>query len=211
MEIKPHAMSWKSIYKLLTGAIIPRPIGWISTVDQGGNANLAPFSFFNAVCANPPTVLFSPMIRGTDLGSKDTLNNVRATGEFVVNIVTADLIEAVVKTSAELPPEVNEFEFAALHTTPSAAVRPPRVTESPIHFECRVSQIITISESPGGGSLVLGEVVHIHVSPEVQLGEDKIDPVKLQAVGRMGGPTYCHTIDLFDLQRPPSQIASPKF
>lgn len=206
MEITPKSLPWQSVYKLLIGAIVPRPIGWISTIDQAGTTNLAPFSFFNAVCASPPTVLFCPMVRGTDFGRKDTLNNVRATGEFVVNIVSEDLIAAVVQTSAELPADVDEFEFAGLRKAPSSIVSPPRVAECPIHFECRVSQIITISEAPGGGSLVLGEVVFIHVAPQVQLGNDKIDPNKLNAVGRMGGPTYCRTKDLFDLQRPPSQI-----
>lgn len=209
MEVNPREMDWKTTYKLLIGAVLPRPIGWISTLDSAGFPNLAPFSFFNAVCANPPTVLFCPMIRSTDLSPKDTLKNVRATGEFVVNIVTEALAEVMVQTSAELPAEVDEFEFAGLEKAPSVVVRPPRVAGSPIHFECRLTEIITISDEPGGGSVVLGEVVHVHVSPEVLLGSDKIDPAKLLPIGRMGGPTYCRTHDRFDILRPASQIKQP--
>jgi flavin reductase (DIM6/NTAB) family NADH-FMN oxidoreductase RutF len=208
MEITPQELPWQSVYKIFTGAVVPRPIGWVSTVDQAGCANLAPFSFFNAVCANPPTVLFCPTIRAVDIASKDTLNNLRATGEFVINIVTEELAQAMVLTSAELPAEVDEFEFAGLEKAPSVVVRPPRVADSPVHFECRLREIIEISREPGGGSLVLGEVVHLHIEPEVLVGQDKIDPLALRAVGRLGGPNYCHITDVFQLTRPPSQIRS---
>ncbi len=206
MELTPHQHPWQSVYKLLIGAVLPRPIGWISTQNEAGIPNLAPFSFFNAVCGNPPTVLFCPDIRGTDHAIKDTLKNVRQTGEFVVNIVTEHLAEVMVKTSAELPEGVDEFQFTGLEKAPSVVVSVPRVAASPVHFECRVSQIIEISDQPGGGSIVIGEVVHIHVNPDVLLGDDKINPAALKAIGRMGGPTYCRTTDLFDLQRPASQI-----
>jgi flavin reductase (DIM6/NTAB) family NADH-FMN oxidoreductase RutF len=206
MEINPRQVPWQSVYKLLIGSVVPRPIGWISTVNENGLPNLAPFSFFNAVCGNPPTLLFCPDIRTTDLGIKDTLRNVRKTGEFVVNIVNEQLADAMVRTSAELPEGVDEFEFAGLEKTPSIAVKPPRVAASPIHFECRLREIIEISDQPGGGSIVIGEVIHIHVNPDVLLGEDKINPGALKAIGRMGGPTYCYTGDLFDMQRPASQI-----
>lgn len=206
MEISPDQLPWQSVYKLLIGSVVPRPIGWISTVNENGQPNLAPFSFFNVVCGDPPTVLFCPDIRGTDLGIKDTLKNVRQTGEFVVNIVTEPLAGAMVKTSAELPEDMDEFEFASLDKSPSHAVQPPRVSASPIHFECQLRQIIEISALPGGGSIVIGEVIHIHVDPAVLVGEDKINPAALKAIGRMGGPTYCRTGDLFDLQRPASQI-----
>ena len=206
MEAHVHELPWQSIYKLLIGAVLPRPIGWISTLNENGTPNLAPFSFFNAVCGNPPTVLFCPELRGTDLAIKDTLKNVRQTGEFVVNIVTESLAQAMVKTSAELPEDVDEFQFAGLGKAPSVIVKAPRVAASPVHFECRLNQIITISHQPGGGSIVIGEVVHVHVSPEVLFGGDKINPAALNAIGRMGGMTYCRTTDLFDMQRPPSQI-----
>lgn len=202
MEINPSTIPHQSIYKLLTGAILPRPIGWISTVNAEGRPNLAPFSFFNAVCANPPAVVFCPMIRGADGKTKDTLNNVRATGEFVVNIVSEDLAEAMNLSSVEAPPEVNEFEYARVTAQPSVTVRPPRVKESRVHFECRVRQIVEISSEPGGGSLVIGEVLHVHVDDEVLMGGDKINLAALKPVGRLAGSGYVRMTDVFFMERP---------
>jgi flavin reductase (DIM6/NTAB) family NADH-FMN oxidoreductase RutF len=142
MEIDPTTLPRQSIYKILTGSVLPRPIGWISSIDMDGRPNLAPFSFFNVVCSNPPTVLFCPLIRGTDGNPKDTLNNIRATNEFVINIVTEESINAMNATSIEGPPDLNEFEFAGLTLMPSVTVKPPRVKESPIHFECKGKQIV---------------------------------------------------------------------
>ena len=156
MEFTPGSLPWKSMYKLMIGSIVPRPIGWISTVDEAGTPNLAPFSFFNAAGANPPHVLFCPTVRETDAGPKDTLRNARATGEFVVNIVTEALGPAMNLTSAELAGDVDEFAVAGLATAPSALVRPPRVAESPIHFECRVAHILDLGQEPGGASVVIG-------------------------------------------------------
>jgi flavin reductase (DIM6/NTAB) family NADH-FMN oxidoreductase RutF len=206
MEIHPGELPWKSIYKLLISSILPRPIGWISTTDNKGRPNLAPFSFFNVVCANPPTVLFCPGIRESDRATKDTLINIQNTGEFVINIVTEALAEAMVLNSAELSEEIDEFDYAKLEKQASVVVKPPRVARSPIHFECRVSQIIEISREPGGGAVVIGDVVHIHIDPQVLIGTDKINPHALKVIGRMGGPSYCRTHDLFDIQRPPSKL-----
>jgi flavin reductase (DIM6/NTAB) family NADH-FMN oxidoreductase RutF len=194
------------VYKIMIGSILPRPIGWISTINAQGCANLAPFSFFNAVCSKPATVLFCPSVRSTDSASKDTLNNVRATGEFVVNIVTEELAIAMNLTSTEFPPEIDEIEAAGLTPIPSKSVKPPRVGESPIHYECRVMEIIDIGDAPGGGSIVVGQVVHLHVSDEVLLGTDKINLTRLQPVGRLAGNAYCRVTDIFEMIRPPSQI-----
>lgn len=202
MEADAAELSWQTAYKLLTGAIVPRPIGWISTIDAAGNANLAPFSFFNAVCANPPVVLFSTMRRGAHAGRKDTLNNARATGEFVVNIVSGALIEPMNLSSAEVPPDVDEFTLAGVSKAAAVRVRPPRVAESPIHFECKVLHIYDVSDAPGGGSVVIGQVVHLHIDERVLIGADKIDPDVLQAVGRMAGNEYTRTRDRFTLPRP---------
>ena len=206
MEISPESVPWKSLYKLMIGSILPRPIGWISSINEEGCANLAPFSFFNAVCSNPPTVLFCPSVRGTDNSSKDTLNNVRKTGEFVVNIVTEELATAMNLTSTEFPPEIDEIEAAGLTPLPSKLVQPPRVGESPIHYECRVMEILDIGNAPGGGSIVVGRVVHLHVSDEVLLGTDKIDLARLKPVGRLAGSAYCRITDIFEMARPPSQV-----
>ena len=206
MEASPDTLPWKSVYKLLIGSVVPRPIGWISTLSPEGRPNLAPFSFFNVVCPNPPHVMFSPEIRGTDGAIKDTLRNVHLSGEFVVNIVTEDLAEAMNQSSQELPAEVDEFAVANLITAPSQVVRPPRVALSPIHFECRVAQIIELGNALGGGSLVLGRIVHLHVDESVLLGEDKIDLEKLKPIGRLAGSAYCRVTDQFQMIRPPSQI-----
>jgi flavin reductase (DIM6/NTAB) family NADH-FMN oxidoreductase RutF len=204
MEIKPDALSWKSVYKLLIGSVLPRPIGWISSVNDQGQPNLAPFSFFNVACANPPTILFCPMIRSVNNQPKDTLQNIRETGEFVVNIVSGELVEKMNLTSVEAPCEVNEFDYAGLTPAPSCEVTPPRVAESPIHFECKLDRIIDISQEPGGGSVVIGTVVHMHIDERLLIGEDKIDLVKLNPIGRLAGNSYVHVTDIFDMERPPS-------
>jgi flavin reductase (DIM6/NTAB) family NADH-FMN oxidoreductase RutF len=206
MEITPTSLPWKSVYKILLGSVLPRPIGWISSINIEGQVNLAPFSFFNVVCPNPPTVLFCPNIRSTDKEQKDTVNNVRATGEFVVNIVTEDLAEAMNITSTEFPAEVNEFESAGLTAAPSLVIRPPRVAESPIHFECRLMKIIDIGSEPGGGSIVIGEIVQIHVDESVLLGIDKVDVLKLKPIGRLAGNDYCRVTDIFQMTRAASKI-----
>ncbi|GAB4315289.1 MAG: flavin reductase family protein [Phototrophicales bacterium] len=206
MEIKPESIPWQSLYKIMIGSIVPRPIGWVSSVDENGIPNLAPYSFFNAVCPNPPHVLFCPNIRSTDNHPKDTLNNVRATGEFVINIVTEPLATAMNLSAQELPSDINEFEVAGLTMIPSQVIKPPRVKESPIHYECKVVQIVDLSDAPGGGSVVIGRVVHVHVDDSVLIGDDKIDLAQLQPIGRLAGTSYTRVTDLFDLVRPPSQI-----
>jgi flavin reductase (DIM6/NTAB) family NADH-FMN oxidoreductase RutF len=206
MEINPETLPHQSIYKILTGAVLPRPIGWISTIDISGRPNLAPFSFFNVVCSNPPTVLFCPLIRGIDGNKKDTLNNVRATKEFVVNIVTEKLLPAMNASSVEAPAGFNEFEFAGLTPASSMTVTPPRVAESPIHFECRVREIIDINDAPGGGSIVIGTILHIHVEDNVMIGMDKINLTALQPLGRLAGGAYNRVTDIIELERPKHKL-----
>jgi flavin reductase (DIM6/NTAB) family NADH-FMN oxidoreductase RutF len=206
MEIDPTTIPHQSIYKILTGSVLPRPIGWISSIDMDGRPNLAPFSFFNVVCSNPPTVLFCPLIRGTDGRPKDTLNNIRATNEFVVNIVTEELLYAMNASSIEGPPDLNEFEFAGLTLAPSITVKPPRVRESPIHFECKLKQIVDINDAPGGGSIVIGTITHIHAEERVMLGTDKINLAALKPIGRLMGSGYCRVTDTIELARPKSML-----
>jgi len=206
MEISPDQLPWKSMYKLFIGSVLPRPIGWISTVNAEGQPNLAPYSFFNVASVNPPHVLFAPMIRSTDSTTKDTLNNVRHTEEFVVNIVTEDIAEAMNLTATELPADVDEFDFAGIEQAPSVAVKPPRVAASPIHFECKLAQIIEFDTEPGSGSLVIGRVVHVHVDERVQIGEDKIDLDALKPIGRLAGTSYTRVTDVFDLVRKPPRV-----
>jgi len=201
MVIDPEAAGPQNIYKLMVGVIVPRPIAFVSTVDSEGNRNLAPFSFFTAVSANPPVIAFSPLVRGSDSNRKDTLRNIEATGEFVVNIVSEDFGEAMNRTAPEYPPEVDEFEIAGLTPLASELVRPPRVAESRIHMECRLVQVVQVSTKPLGGSIVLGEVLRFHVADEL-FDNYKIDPDKLRAIARMGGPTYARTTDRFQMERP---------
>ena len=202
MEINPTTIPYQSVYKIMTGSVLPRPIGWISTIDIHGRPNLAPFSFFNAVCSNPPTLLFCPAIRGSDGKTKDTLNNVRATHEFVVNIVTEELFQAMNASSIEAPANFNEFDFAGLTLAPSVAIKPPRVAESPIHFECKVREIIEIGNKPGGGSIVIGTIVHIHADDGVMIGGDKINLTALKPIGRLMGSGYCRVTDIIEIERP---------
>ncbi len=206
MELNPDEIPSTTRYKLLTGAIVPRPIGWISTINAAGQPNLAPFSYFNVISSTPPTLIFGPGFRGADGQPKDTLRNVEATGEFVANIVTEDLAEAMNLTATELPAEVDEFELAGLTKAPATVVRPPRVAESPIHFECRVTHVLTLGDEPKSGRAVIGRIVHIHVAEEVLLGTDKIDLEKLKPIGRLAGPGYCRVTDLISMPRHPSQI-----
>jgi len=201
MEIETGQIAWQSMYKLMIGSIVPRPIGWISTVDIAGTPNLAPYSFFNAICSNPPHVMFCASVR-SDETHKDTLHNVRATGEFVVNIVTQSLAEAMNITSGDFAPGNSEFAAAGLTPAPSKTVRPPRVAESPIHFECAVTQIVEVSDLPGGGSIVIGRVLHLHVDDTLLIGVDKIDIAQLQPIGRLAGTGYARINDFFDLERP---------
>jgi flavin reductase (DIM6/NTAB) family NADH-FMN oxidoreductase RutF len=181
----------------MTGSVVPRPIGWISTRSKEGAYNLAPFSYFNAVSSDPPTLMFSSGMRGADT-PKDTLKNARDTGEFVANIVTADLAEAMNTTAVDAPPGTSEFELAGVTPSASVEVAAPRVLESPIHFECKVSHVLEI----GSNILVFGQIVHIQVDDGVLVGGDKIDIEKLRPVGRLAGSGYVHVSDLFDMERP---------
>jgi flavin reductase (DIM6/NTAB) family NADH-FMN oxidoreductase RutF len=201
VRIDPKEHSYKEVYKLLIGSVVPRPIALVSTVSANGVPNLAPFSFFNAVCSNPPIVLFSTVVRG-DGHEKDTLRNIQATKEFVVNVVSEDFTDRMNRCSEDFPPDVNEFDVSGLTPFPATVVRPALVKESRISMECRLVQVVSFgSGEPGNGSTIFGEVLLFHVADEV-IDNFRIDPRALQPVGRMGGPHYCRATDIFDLPRP---------
>ena len=185
-------------YKLLVGAVVPRPIAFVSTISLEGVANLAPFSFFTVASANPPVLCFTASFREP---RKDTLVNVRATKEFVVNIVSEEFAAKMNVTSGEYAYGVDEFAMSGLTPVASDLVRPPRVKESHVNMECTLLQTIEVSNQPMGGTLILGEVVRFHVDDQI-FEEFRIDPEKLGAVGRMAGNTYCRTRDRFELVRP---------
>jgi len=199
--IDPASHAYPEIYKLMIGAIVPRPIAFVSSRDAAGVLNLAPFSYFTGCSTNPPVVCFCSAVRTGPRPHKDTLENIRATGEFVVNIVTEEIAGPMNATSAEVAPEVDEFALAGLTPLASERIAVPRVAESPIQMECRLRQIIEISPLPGGGNLVLGDVLLFHIREDL-LVNGKIDPDRLRAVGRMGGPTFVRTRDRFDMPRP---------
>ena len=200
MIVDPGAHVAADIYKLMVGIIVPRPIAFVSTINAAGARNLAPFSFFTGISADPPVVCFAPVIRPNG-SKKDTLRNIEETGEFVVNVVTEAMGVQMNIASAEYPPEVDEFEASGLTPIPSDLVKPARVGESPVNMECRLHQIVHVSRKPLGGSLVMGEVLRFHVA-DALFSEYKIDQGLLQAIGRLGGPTYIRTTDRFDMQRP---------
>jgi len=177
MIIDPATVPANINYRILVGAVVPRPIAFVSTVSMEGVYNLAPFSFFNVVCGDPPVVCFSPIWRNPP---KDTIVNIRATGEFVVNIVSEEFAEKMNVCSGEYPSNVDEFTLSGLTPAASDVVRPPRVQESHVNMECRLLQIIEVSARPMGGSLVLGEVVRFHVDDAV-IADYKIDADKLGA------------------------------
>jgi flavin reductase (DIM6/NTAB) family NADH-FMN oxidoreductase RutF len=204
--IDPKDYNYSDIYKLMIGAVVPRPIAFVSSVDANGIFNLAPFSYFTICGSNPPFAVFSPVGRGPDQPPKDTLRNVRETGCFVVNIVTEHFLAQMNLTAADYPPEMDEFAVSGLTPVVSERVKAPRVKESPVQMECTLKDIVTLSDKPGGGSLVIGEIILIHLAKSVLAAPEKsifkIDPDKLKAVGRMGGPTYTRTCDRIDLERP---------
>jgi flavin reductase (DIM6/NTAB) family NADH-FMN oxidoreductase RutF len=190
-----------AVYRALVGIVTPRPIAWVSTLDAEGRVNLAPFSFFNAVSSTPPVVVFSPSLRKGG-GKKDTLANVEATGEFVLNAAVAGLARQMNLTAKELPPGQSEADLAGLTLEPSLKVKPPRVAESPAHLECVLRQVIPLGEGPGSGNLVIGDVVLIHLADDVLDDQGRIDPRRLRTIGRLGGDLYCHTDELFEMKRP---------
>ena len=208
MQMKPSDVKPRDFYRVLISAIAPRPIAWVSTVSKEGIANLAPFSFFNALCGTPPLLGFCPGIRAREirevLGSplKDTLHNIRETGEFVVAVVTNELVERMNITAGDYEASVDEFALAGVTPRPSQLVRPSQVAESPVNFECKVYQILDFGTETSGGSMVIGEIVGANIAADV-LADGKIDGNLLHLVGRMGGNQYSRTTDRFDLVRPP--------
>ncbi len=198
MRIDPT--TFENFYRVLTGVVVPRPIAFVSTRSPDGIDNLAPYSFFNAVSYDPPTLVFSSS-RTVDRKSKDTLRNIEETGEFVVNVVVDDIAEAMNKTAAEFPEDVDEFEIAGLTSMPSEIVKPPRVAESPVNMECRLQQVVNLGDPEYGHGLVIGTIVLMHIRDDLIDGH-RINQQLLKPTGRLAGNMYCHTADTFELVRP---------
>ena len=201
MIIDPATTPRPELYALLIRCLAPRPIAWVSSISGEGVPNLAPFSFFTAISSVPPTICFVPGRRDDTGGKKDTLLNIEATGGFVVNMVTEDLALQMNETATNYPHGINEFEKAGLTAAPAERVRAPRLKESPIHFECERYEIIHVgADGVGGGSLVIGKIVLIHVDESV-LRDGKVDYDLYHPVGRLGGMEYSRTRDRFVMVR----------
>ena len=183
--------------------VVPRPIGWVSSVDRDGRVNLAPFSFFNAVSYVPPQVMFATTEPHREGGDKDSLRNIRETGEFAVNLATWPLREAVNASSAPAPHGIDEFELAGLTKAPARLVRPPLVAESPVHLECVLVQIVELpSPDPADpNTVVFGEVVGVHIADEV-IVDGLVDPLRLDAIARLGYDQYALISEVFSMTRP---------
>jgi flavin reductase (DIM6/NTAB) family NADH-FMN oxidoreductase RutF len=201
MIIDPKNQTFKENYKLMIGSILPRPIAFVSTISKNGIHNLAAYSFFNGVTSSPPSICFAPNRKGTDGSKKDTLVNIEDTSEFVVNIVTEDIVKPMNDTAPEYPPEVSEFEEVGLTPIESQIVSAPLVKESPINMECKLMQIVEVGPAePGGGFLVIGEIVLFHIKDEL-LENGRIDTGLLNPVGRLAGTEYTTLGKRFSLAR----------
>ncbi|MDG2398658.1 MAG: flavin reductase family protein [Candidatus Marinimicrobia bacterium] len=201
MKFDPNKQSFKDNHRLMIGSIVPRPIAFVSTKSKNGILNLAPFSYFNGVCSNPPTIMFAPARRGYDGLTKDTLNNIRDTKEFVVNIVSEEIVEPMVACATDFEKEVNEFEISGLTPVDSVKVAPPCVKESKVSFECRLQTIVPVGEAePGGGFVVIGNIVMFHVDDDVYR-DGRIDLDALKSVGRLAGNNYSRINDVFTIVR----------
>ncbi|MBX2981840.1 MAG: flavin reductase family protein [Flavobacteriales bacterium] len=200
----PSLISIPELHGYLVGAVGPRPIALASTIDAEGRPNLSPFSFFNVFGANPPIAIFSPARRGRDNTTKHSYHNVKAVPEVVINVVTYSMVQQVSVASGEFPEGIDEFAKSGLTPIASEMVRPFRVKESPVQFECKVKEVIETGSGGGAANLVLCEVVLIHVSEDVLDAHGKIDQRKIDLVGRMGGMFYCraHGDALFELTQP---------
>lgn len=201
MTLDFSSLSVRDSYQWMISTITPRPIAWVSTISADGKTNLAPYSFFQGVCANPPTLMFVP-VNTRDGAKKDTVLNIEAVPEFVVNLVSHELGQKMSDTAAMLPHGESEFEAFAIASAPSTKVRPPRVAEAPVAFECAFDQVVHIGEGPLSANVIFGRILTAHVRDEVFGDDGKPDSTKLDLIGRMGGEDYTTTRDTFTIERP---------
>lgn len=204
VSIKPQDLTVPQVHGYLLAAVAPRPIAFASTINQQGQVNLSPFSFFNVFSANPPVMIFSPARRGRDNTVKHTYTNVKDVPEVVINIVNHPMVEQMSLSSTEYPQEVDEFQKAGFTPTPSNQVSPPRVAEAPVAFECQVQQVIELGSEGGAGNLVICKVVEIHIQKQYLDENKRLDTTKLDLVARMGGNWYCRATGeaLFEVAKP---------
>ena len=207
LTIDPKEVSTGKLHRYLLGAIGPRPIAFASTIDADGRPNLSPFSFFNVFGSNPPTLIFSPARRGRDNTVKHTYNNVKSIDEVVINIVNYDIVQQMSLSSTEYAEGVNEFEKAGFSMLKSELVRPFRVAESPVQFECKVKQVIETGQEGGAGNLVICEVLKMHINENILDEDGFIDQHKIDLVARMGGNWYSRAnLGMFEVPKPLSSL-----
>jgi flavin reductase (DIM6/NTAB) family NADH-FMN oxidoreductase RutF len=200
MKFDPSKIDNKLIYRLLTSTVIPRPIAWVSSISEEGINNLAPFSYFNMVGDDPPHVMFST--RRDNNSNKDTLNNVLANHQFVVNMVTKELAEPMNASAATVPAEMDEFELVGVTPIPSVKVKPMRVAESPIQLECElVHHYFLENHTQGGACVLIGRVMMIHIADEILLDESRINPELYKPIARLGGSNYSEQGEIFSIKR----------
>ena len=206
--IDPTAIPTKDLHQFMVGAVAPRPIAFASTIDENGVANIAPYSFFNAFSSNPPILVFSSNRRVDNNETKDTLHNVQQNQEVVINVVNYNIVRQMALASISYPTEVSEFDKSGLTPLASDLVRPFRIQESPVQFECKVQEIITLGEHGGAGHLIVCHVVRLHIDKAVLNGE-RIDPQKLDLVGRLGRAHYVRASGgaIFDVYQSPLKMA----
>lgn len=204
LSLDPKELTVQRLHQLLLGAIGPRPIAFASTLDQEGNANLAPFSFFNVFSANPPILVFSPARSGRTGQSKDTFNNAKAVPEVVINVVNYNMVHQMSLASSPYAPGIDEFVKAGFTALASQKVAPFRVAEAPVQFECKVQQIIELGQEGGAGNLIICEVVQMHIHEDLLNENGLIDQHKIDLVARMGGDWYCraNTESMFEIKKP---------
>jgi flavin reductase (DIM6/NTAB) family NADH-FMN oxidoreductase RutF len=204
LSLDPKELTVPKVHQYLLGAIGPRPIAFASTIDADGKPNLAPFSFFNVFSANPPIMIFSPARAGRTNTTKDTYNNVKVVPEVVINVVNYDIVHQMSLASSPYPAGTSEFIKAGFTPIPSDKIRPMRVAESPVQFECKVNQVIELGTEGGAGNLVICEVVRIHIKEEILDEHGMIDQKKIDLVSRMGGNWYCRADEnsMFEIAKP---------
>ena len=203
LSVDPKSLKVAQVHGYLLGAVAPRPIALVSTVDADGNPNLSPFSFFNVFSANPPIAIFSPARRGRDNTTKHTFENAKVHKECVINIVNFDMVQQMSLSSTEYPKGVSEFVKSGLTPIASDVVKPQRVMESPVQLECIIKEVIELGTGGGAGNLIVSEVVRIHINESVLDENGRIDPIKIDQVARLGGDWYTRAKDgLFSVAKP---------
>lgn len=205
VTLDSESLDTEAAYRLIVGCVVPRPVAWITTVNADGLVNAAPFSSYNYVATTPPMLAMNIAKRAGGAGDaiKDTARNIKATGEFVVNVATEATMELMHRSGQNFPPEVSEAEALGIPLLPSRRVRPPRIALSPVQMECRLDQVVVLGR--GINTLYIGEVVAFHLSPEIFDGR-RVDSVKMRPIARLGGPFYAALGEVFErpmLQRPP--------